>query len=133
MYNINLFTLAGTYEYPPGRYKHVYFNATTPSLSLLFLFVVNTLIWFKAIERICRVVLGDEGNHEAHRSVDVRAFSPAASISLAPLQRSVRWSMALLLILDIYPHYYSWWSFFIYINDGKFSNLCHIRWLNYLF
>ena len=33
--------------------------------------------------------------------------------------------MLTLIILDIYPHYYSWWMYFNYINDAFYSQIKH--------
>ena len=41
------------------------------------------------------------------------------------VEGSLRYSMFLLLILDIHPHYYSWWSYVNYFNDDFYKQFIH--------
>ena len=75
----------------------MYFNAT-----------INTfLIWFIT-------VLAFIGAYEAIRYL-ARLF----------IQKNLRWSMLVLFVLDIYPHYYSWWAYVNYLNDEFYLQCYH--------
>ena len=41
------------------------------------------------------------------------------------LQFKVRWIMVILFLSSLYSHYYGWWTFFNYINDGFYAQWYH--------
>jgi len=38
---------------------------------------------------------------------------------------SLRYTMLILLIMDMHPHYYSWWSYLNYFNDDFYKQIVH--------
>jgi len=87
----------GAFEDPPSGYKHVYFNATKSSFCIYLMLVINVIVWYKAVEHVYQVWR----------------------------QGQLRRSMCLLLVVNIYPNYYSWWSFFIYLNESMYQYFVH--------
>ncbi|XP_050718284.1 uncharacterized protein LOC126999566 isoform X2 [Eriocheir sinensis] len=87
----------GIYERGPAGYKHVYFNVTANSLKIWMVTILAVLLLYEGIKRLTRLYLC----------------------------REVRISMAVLFVSSIYPHYYSWWSYFNYWNDDFYSQWNH--------
>ncbi|XP_041348737.1 uncharacterized protein LOC121368171 isoform X2 [Gigantopelta aegis] len=88
----------GRYENPgPVTYKHVYFNATSETFKIWGFTVVFVLLCYESIKYL------------------VSLFRRGL----------VRWSMFALYLINIYPHYYSWWSFFSYYNEAFYTYFKH--------
>ncbi|XP_067669462.1 uncharacterized protein [Haliotis asinina] len=89
----------GRYEMPgPGvSYKHIYFNATKETFKIWIATVLFVLLFYESVKYL--VALFRRG--------------------------SVRWSMFLLYVINLYPHYYSWWSFFSYYNEEFYTYFKH--------
>ena len=78
-------------------YKHVYFNITSNTFKIWASTVVCAIAFY---ETICYLV---------HLGIN----------------RCLRLSMFILFIAVLYPHYYTWWSFFNYINDDFYKQWYH--------
>ncbi|KAL7648322.1 UNVERIFIED_CONTAM: hypothetical protein RMT77_000228 [Armadillidium vulgare] len=87
----------GIYDRGPAGYKHIYFNATSNSLKIWFSTVIFILLVYEGTKRAIKLLLAG----------------------------SVRYSMLILLCCSIYPHYYSFWSFFNYWNDEYYRQFNH--------
>ncbi|KAG7163969.1 uncharacterized protein LOC121872282 [Homarus americanus] len=87
----------GIYERGPGGYKHVYFNITPNTLKIWFVTVLAVILLYETVKKVVRLYITGE----------------------------IRWSMLVLLGASIYPHYYSWWSYFNYWNDDFYSQWNH--------
>lgn len=87
----------GIYERGPAGYKHVYFNVTPNTLKIWVVTVLVVLLSYEAVKRVVRLYLC----------------------------REARLSMAVLFVSSVYPHYYSWWSYFNYWNDDFYSQWNH--------
>ncbi|KAK3109111.1 hypothetical protein FSP39_023295 [Pinctada imbricata] len=79
------------------RYKHIYFNSTWQTLAIFIITAAIFVIVYESFKRLIKLII----------------------------QRKVRWSMLILILMDVYPHYYSWWMYFNYINDGFYSQMIH--------
>ncbi|KAK7484283.1 hypothetical protein BaRGS_00024532, partial [Batillaria attramentaria] len=89
----------GRYENPGVvTYKHVYFNATSNTFKMWIFTVIFILLFYESL----RYLIG--------------LFR-----SGVPLRRS----MLFLYVINMYPHYYSWWSFFSYYNEEVYTYFIH--------
>ena len=91
------FLFPGRYEHPVSGYKHVYFNATHQTLKIWLVTVMAVIGAYEALRHLYHVI----------RS---RTFRP---------------SMGLLFLSSLYPHYYSWWSYFGYWNEDFYYQWWH--------
>lgn len=87
----------GNYESGIASYKHVYFNSTFNTFKIWALTVVAVILLYECGKYVFSLIL----------------------------RRQVRWRMVMLLVSIIYPHYYSWWSYFNYWNDEFYSQWFH--------
>ncbi|KAK3769927.1 hypothetical protein RRG08_048138 [Elysia crispata] len=88
----------GSYEMPGlVTYKHVYFNATSNTFKIWIFTVLFILLGYESIKYLVHV----------YRT------------------SSFRRSWLALYIINIYPHYYSWWSFFSYYNEEFYTFFGH--------
>ncbi|XP_013407101.1 uncharacterized protein LOC106171339 isoform X2 [Lingula anatina] len=87
----------GRYEYPVSSYKHVYFNATSNTFYIWTLTVLVLFLTYDAIKYLVGVL---------RRGTCRR-----------------RWLFTLLV--SVYPHYYSWWSYFNYWNEDFYQHWAH--------
>lgn len=87
----------GTYESGVARYKHVYFNATENTTKIWLLSVIAIIALYECTKQLIKLML----------------------------QKSVRYSMVILFVLSIFPHYYGWWMCFNYWNDDFYSQWNH--------
>jgi len=87
----------GGYERGAGIYKHIYFNATLQTFLIWSLTVVHVIVLYESIKYL---------------------------ITLA-LKSQLRYRMVLVFLSSVYPHYYSWWSYFNYFNDDFYSQFSH--------
>ncbi|KAK3592784.1 hypothetical protein CHS0354_003227 [Potamilus streckersoni] len=88
----------GSYEKPGNvRYKHIYFNATHQTFKIWLLTLAFVLVFSECLKHL---------------------------LSLWLLSR-LRWTMLIVFISDIFPHYYSWWSAFNYYNDDFYEQFYH--------
>ena len=87
----------GTYETGVASYKHLYFNSTRNVLLIWLLTVLAVVALYEAIKRLAS--LGINGR--------------------------LRFPMALLFLLALFPHYYSWWSYLNYWNDDFYAQWHH--------
>ncbi|XP_070172919.1 uncharacterized protein [Littorina saxatilis] len=89
----------GGYENPGMvTYKHVYFNSTSSTLKIWIFTALFLLLFYESLRYLVFLVR-----------------------SGAPLRRS----MLLLYFVNLYPHYYSWWSFFSYYNEELYTYFNH--------
>ncbi|XP_025080095.1 uncharacterized protein LOC112555793 isoform X2 [Pomacea canaliculata] len=89
----------GRYENPGMvTYKHVYFNATSSTFQIWVFTTVFILLFYESLRYL------------------VGLFR-----SGVPIRRS----MLLLYVVNLYPHYYSWWSFFSYYNEELYTYFTH--------
>ncbi|XP_076454002.1 uncharacterized protein LOC143289065 isoform X2 [Babylonia areolata] len=89
----------GGYE-KPGlvTYKHVYFNATSTTLRIWLFTALFMLLFYESVRHLVGLLR-----------------------SGVPLRRS----MLFLYAINLYPHYYSWWSFFNYYNEELYTFFAH--------
>ncbi|KAK7075528.1 hypothetical protein SK128_026795 [Halocaridina rubra] len=87
----------GIYERGPAGYKHVYFNITSNSFKIWSVTVLAILLLYESVKKVIRLYFSGQ----------------------------IRLSMLVLLLASIYPHYYSWWSYFNYWNDDFYSQWSH--------
>ncbi|GFO14060.1 hypothetical protein PoB_004056500 [Plakobranchus ocellatus] len=88
----------GSYEMPGlVTYKHVYFNATSNTFKIWVFTVVFILLAYESIKYLVNV----------YRT------------------SSFRRSWLALYLINVYPHYYSWWSFFSYYNEEFYTFFGH--------
>ena len=85
------------YEKTPAGYKHVYFNVTANTM----------MIW---IITVCAVITLYESTKHLFKLY---------------WKNSLRLSMVLLFVCSIYSNYYTWWSYFNYINDDFYTQWMH--------
>ncbi|XP_072029335.1 uncharacterized protein [Amphiura filiformis] len=88
----------GPYEKGIASYKHVYFNVTSNTLKIWVLTVLSVITLYETVRRLLTLAVAGQ----------------------------LRYSMMCLLISVIYPHYYSWWSYFNYWNDDFYKQLNHL-------
>ncbi|KAL8573700.1 hypothetical protein ACOMHN_018975 [Nucella lapillus] len=89
----------GGYEKPGTvTYKHVYFNSTATTLKIWLFTALFMLLFYESVRHL--VGLWRSG---------------------VPLRRS----MLFLYVVNLYPHYYSWWSFFNYYNEELYTYFTH--------
>lgn len=91
------FSSVGSYETGISSYKHVYFNATLNTYKIWIITVIAIIVFYEF------------GKH----------------IFILIFRNQIRWRMAVLLVSIIYPHYYSWWSYFNYLNDDFYFQWYH--------
>uniref|UniRef100_A0A0B6ZY17 Uncharacterized protein n=2 Tax=Arion vulgaris TaxID=1028688 RepID=A0A0B6ZY17_9EUPU len=88
----------GRYEMPGlVTYKHVYFNATSNTLKIWVVTALFFILFYESIKYLVSV----------YRT------------------SSFRKSWLALYIINLYPHYYSWWSFFSYYNEEFYTFFSH--------
>lgn len=87
----------GIYERGPSGYKHVYFNITSNSFKIWFVTVLAILLVYESVKKVIRLYFVGQ----------------------------IRTSMFVLLLASVYPHYYSWWSYFNYWNDDFYTQWSH--------
>ncbi|XP_013389281.1 uncharacterized protein LOC106157996 [Lingula anatina] len=87
----------GSYERGVTGYKNVYFNATAGSLQIWALIVGSLLISYEVIRYLIKVLR----------------------------KGAVRWTWFFLFAASVYPHYYSVWNYFNYINERFYSQWYH--------
>lgn len=91
----------GEYEEPgTTRYKHIYFNATWQTARIWLVTVLFVLLAYESIKYVIRLVR----------------------------KRNTRHSMLALYFINLYPHYYSWWSYFSYYNEDFYRYFKHHMW-----
>lgn len=78
-------------------YKHLYFNSTGQMFLIWTITIGSALIFYEVVKYLWR--LHEEG--------------------------SLRCTMLILLIMDIYPHYYSCWIYLNYFNDDFYKQIVH--------
>lgn len=88
----------GSYENPGATpYKHVYFNATWQTSRIWIFTVVFILLAYESIKYLIPLMR----------------------------RRKLRTSMFCLYLVNLYPHYYSWWSYFSYYNEDFYNYFKH--------
>ncbi|XP_074656679.1 uncharacterized protein LOC141909894 [Tubulanus polymorphus] len=87
----------GSYEYPPSKYKHVYFNATAETGKIWAITMLAVLSLYETIKYLTRLLSN----------------------------RCLRRSMFILFASVVYSHYYSWWSYFGYYSDNFYQQWYH--------
>ncbi|XP_074646551.1 uncharacterized protein LOC141902627 [Tubulanus polymorphus] len=87
----------GAYEYPISGYKHVYFNATNITLKIFALSVVFIILAYECVRHIFLIYRYSR----------------------------MSYSMLIIVLASIYPHYYSWWSYFSYLNEEYYWHWYH--------
>lgn len=89
----------GRYENPGVvTYKHVYFNATSNTFKMWIFTVIFLMIFYESLRYL---------------------------VSLFRSGVPIRRSMLILYLVNLYPHYYSWWSFFSYYNEELYTYFTH--------
>lgn len=90
----------GPYEAGVARYKHMYFNATDNSFKIWAITVLCVITLYECIKNIVRLCL----------------------------DKQLRYKMALLFILSMFSHYYSWlvkymahYEFFKFVHYSIFK------------
>lgn len=87
----------GNYETGIANYKHVYFNITSNTFKIWVVTVLAVISLYETSKRtICLLITGQ-----------------------------LRVLMVILLLSIIYPHYYTWWSYFNYWNDDYYNQWNH--------
>lgn len=88
----------GEYE-DPGQvtYKHVYFNATWETSRIWIFTVIFMLLAYESIKYLIPLIR----------------------------EKKLRKSMFVLYLVNLYPHYYSWWSYFSYYNEDFYRYYYH--------
>jgi len=81
----------------PSSYHHLTFNTTWQAGAMWCLVVVSTVALHEAVKYLVRLWRAGQ----------------------------LRWRMALLFLSSVYPHYYSCWGLFNYLNDDFYSQLGH--------
>ncbi|GAB6032175.1 hypothetical protein CHUAL_010824 [Chamberlinius hualienensis] len=87
----------GNYESGISAYKHVYFNATFNTFKIWFSTVLAVIVFYESVRYAARLVW----------------------------ERRANYSMLILFASVIYPHYYSWWAYFNYLNDEFYAQWYH--------
>ncbi len=87
----------GPYQKGSPGYKHIYFNITSTSLKIWTMTMLAVVLLYETVKFIFSLVV--TGN--------------------------LRLPMFILLASVFYSHYYSWWVFFNYWNDGFFRQWNH--------
>lgn len=90
--------VTGSYEMVGStRYKHVYFNTTGASFKIWILTICFVIMTYECVKYLVPLLRGGQ----------------------------VRWGMFVLCLVNIFPLYYSYWTFFNYYNDGFFNYFYH--------
>ena len=87
----------GSYEEYPARYKHVYFNYTWNTLLIYTLLVTSVTLTYEVSKNLLKLIA----------------------------RQQARMSMVILLAASIYPHYYTFWSYFNAYNDDFYDQFWH--------
>ncbi|XP_067950857.1 uncharacterized protein [Watersipora subatra] len=88
----------GHYEHPPCTdYKHWYFNATLNAYKIWCLVVVGLIVAYECFKHILSCFM----------------------------DKDIRYTMTILFLSTIYPHYYSWWNYFNYYNEQFYEQWYH--------
>lgn len=88
----------GSYENPGNiPYKHVYFNATWQTSRIWLFTVVFILLGYESIKYLIPLIR----------------------------RKQIRSSMLFLYVVNLYPNYYSWWSYFSYYNEDFYTYFKH--------
>jgi hypothetical protein len=93
----SFFARTGPYESGPGRYKHVYFNATSNTLKMWVITVAYVVCLYETIKYFM----------------------------LLAFQRTLRGTMAVLLLSLLHSNFYSWWLYWGYWNDDFYPQWVH--------
>ena len=91
------FLLPGLYEEYPARYKHIYFNYTWNTLLIYTLLVTSVTLTYEVTKNLVKLIA----------------------------RQQARISMVILLATSIYPHYYTFWSYFNAYNDDFYDQYGH--------
>ena len=97
IYCVFLFLPPGSYEEYPARYKHVYFNYTRNTLLIYTLLVTAVTLTYEVTKNLVKLIA----------------------------RQHARMSMVILLATSIYPHYYTFWSYFNAYNDDFYDQFWH--------
>jgi hypothetical protein len=98
--NLNYFDyvhITGPYESGVAHFKHVYFNSTPNTLKMWIITVVYVICLYETIKYFM----------------------------LLAFNRTLRGSMALLLLSSLHSHYYNWWMHWGYWNDDFYPQWAH--------
>jgi len=87
----------GGYERGAGIYKHIYFNVTIQTFLIWSSTIISVIALYESIKYL---------------------------IGLA-FKSQLRYRMLIVFLSSVYPHYYSWWSYFNYFNDDFYSQFTH--------
>lgn len=87
----------GNYEKYLAGYKHIYFNTTWQTTLIWAGSMVTFVSFYEVMKHACALVS----------------------------KRRMRWRMVVVFVTCLYPNYYSWWSYFNYLNDEFYSQLIH--------
>lgn len=88
----------GRYEMPgPVTYKHVYFNATANTFKIWVTTIVFFILFYESVKYLVAVY-----RHSSFRAIWLTLY-----------------------LINLYPHYYSWWSFFSYYNEEFYTFFSH--------
>ncbi|KAI8772530.1 uncharacterized protein LOC106063482 isoform X1 [Biomphalaria glabrata] len=88
----------GRYEMPGlVTYKHVYFNSTANTFKIWIMTIMFIILFYESIKYLVSV----------YRNSRIRKI----------------WFS--LYLINLYPHYYSWWSFFSYYNEEFYTFFTH--------
>ena len=88
---------AGSYERRGSGYKHVYFNLTSNTFKIWALTITAAIVAYECVRRLVALFLDGR----------------------------LRYSMLVLFVSAIYPHYYAWWSYFNAWNDDFYAQWNH--------
>ena len=98
---IPMLYFSGAYENPGmTTYKHVYFNTTWQTFRIWIFTILFILLAYESIKYVIPLVR--KGN--------------------------IRQTMFALYLVNLYPHYYSWWSYFSYYNEDFYTYFKHHMW-----
>ncbi|XP_063421890.1 uncharacterized protein LOC134706676 isoform X1 [Mytilus trossulus] len=78
-------------------YKHMYFNATKQTFIMWTITMAAVLAFYELVKHLLRLYV----------------------------ERNLRYSMLFLIILSIYPQYFSWWVYLNYLNDDFYKQFVH--------
>lgn len=92
------YILLGSYENGGiVRYKHLYFNATFQTLVIWITLLASIIVAYETLSRLLGLFR----------------------------KKKIRWRMFILFVANLYPNYFSLWSFFNYINDEFYGYFMH--------
>ncbi|ESO05072.1 hypothetical protein HELRODRAFT_191581 [Helobdella robusta] len=87
----------GRYEWPPSRYKHVYFNTNLTTFKIWIIICLGVITCYEVTKKILMIIKS----------------------------KCTRLPMLVLLLSSLYPHYFSWWNFFQYLNEEFYDQWYH--------